>query len=185
MTNIVVPALGESVSEATIARWIKTAGEAVNQDEPIVELETDKVTLEVNATASGTLSELKAQEGDIVNVGDVIAVIGEAGASAAAPAPAATEAAPTPGPTAPETSAPAPAPTHTDDVKISPAAQKIASEKNIDPHQIQGSGKDHMVTKGDVLSFDSSSSAPAPSAPASKTYSRSKASNNLPSRGPL
>src|ERR1700730_158637 len=87
-TEIKVPALGESVTEATVAKWLKKLGESVAVDDPVVELETDKVTLEVNATAAGVLSEIRVPEGANVNVGGVLGTIGD-GAGKAAPAPAA------------------------------------------------------------------------------------------------
>ncbi|PPQ31972.1 dihydrolipoamide succinyltransferase, partial [Rhodoblastus sphagnicola] len=96
-TDVVVPTLGESVSEATIGRWFKKIGDAVKADEPLLELETDKVTLEVNAPAAGTLSEIVAKDGDTVAPGALLGKIGEgSGATASAPvaAPAATPAAP-------------------------------------------------------------------------------------------
>src|SRR3954469_12714886 len=86
MTEIVVPALGESVTEATVAKWLKHPGELVAVDEPVVELETDKVSLEVNATAAGTLSESRANEGATVEVGAVLGVIGDGAAAPAKPA---------------------------------------------------------------------------------------------------
>lgn len=108
-TDIVVPTLGESVSEATVAQWLKKPGEAVAVDEPLVELETDKVTLEVNATAAGVLSEVVAGEGDNVEVGALLGRIGEGSGAAAAPPPAAAEKA-NPEPAAPAAAAPEPAP---------------------------------------------------------------------------
>lgn len=108
-TDIVVPTLGESVSEATVAQWLKKPGEAVAVDEPLVELETDKVTLEVNATAAGVLSEVVAGEGDNVEVGALLGRIGEGEGAAAAPPPAAAEKA-SPEPAAPAAAAPEPAP---------------------------------------------------------------------------
>src|SRR5919205_3360358 len=86
MTEIVVPALGESVTEATVAKWLKHPGEPVAVDEPVVELETDKVSLEVNATAAGTLSEIRASEGATVEVGTVLGVIGDGAAAQPKPA---------------------------------------------------------------------------------------------------
>src|ERR1700742_2567568 len=93
-TQIVVPPMGESVSEATVAKWLKKVGDAVRVDEPLVELETDKVTLEVNATAAGTISEIKAQPGSNVGVGAVLGVIQEGSASVSSPAASATTSAP-------------------------------------------------------------------------------------------
>jgi 2-oxoglutarate dehydrogenase E2 component (dihydrolipoamide succinyltransferase) len=86
-TEIKVPTLGESLSEATVANWLKQPGERVEKDEPVVELETDKVTIEVNAPTAGTLSEIRAQTGAEVEVGAILGVIGEGGAAAAKPAP--------------------------------------------------------------------------------------------------
>ena len=104
-TEIVVPALGESVTEATVAQWLKKPGEAVAVDEPLVELETDKVTLEVNATAAGVLAEIAVAEGENVEVGAILGKIGEGtGAAPAAPAPA------TPAPATPAPAEPAPPP---------------------------------------------------------------------------
>ena len=99
-TPIVVPGLGESVTEATVAKWLKQPGEAVSVDEPLVELETDKVSLEVNATAAGTLSEIRVAEGATVEVGAVLGVIGDGAAAAAKPAPKKAEAASAPNPPA-------------------------------------------------------------------------------------
>jgi 2-oxoglutarate dehydrogenase E2 component (dihydrolipoamide succinyltransferase) len=141
--EILVPTLGESVSEATIAKWFKSAGEPVQADELLVELETDKVTLEVNAPASGVLSEIKVKEGATVGVGALLGLIEEgevkpannnAAAKPAAAAPAKAVAAPV---------AAAPA--------QSPAVRKIVAENNLNPSSIAASGKDGRLTKGDVL----------------------------------
>ena len=156
MTEIRVPALGESVTEATVGRWFKQQGEAVKVDEPLVELETDKVTLEVPAPAAGVLSEMVVKAGDTVAVGALLGQIkdGAAGAAAkpAAASPAATAPAPaaaaapaaTPAPAKPATSAPA-------DASQAPSVRRIAGESGIDPAGVAGSGKDGRVTKGDML----------------------------------
>ncbi|GHE55078.1 dihydrolipoyllysine-residue succinyltransferase component of 2-oxoglutarate dehydrogenase complex [Camelimonas fluminis] len=144
-TEIRVPTLGESVTEATIGRWFKKAGEAVKADEPLCELETDKVTLEVNAPASGVLAEIVAQEGETVAAGALLGAIteGAAGAAPAAPAPKKEEAKAAP---------PAPAPAA---AKVAaengPAVGRIAAESGVDPASVAGSGKDGRVTKGDML----------------------------------
>jgi 2-oxoglutarate dehydrogenase E2 component (dihydrolipoamide succinyltransferase) len=160
-TEIRVPTLGESVSEATIGRWFKKAGQAVKADEPIVELETDKVTLEVNAPTSGVLVEITAKDGETVQPGALLGQIGEGtGAAAAAPAkqPAAAVAArATPVVDIPVVSGETVMPP-------SPAAAKIAADRGIDPAQVEGSGKRGQVLKGDVLNF-SPQAVPAPSAP--------------------
>ena len=143
-TEIRVPTLGESVSEATIGTWYKKAGDAVTADEPIVELETDKVTLEVPAPASGVLSEIVAQEGDTVEVDALLGQIAEG--EGAAPAPAAE---------APkeEALAAAPAPAASgSDMPAAPAAAKMMAENNISSDQVDGTGKRGQVLKGDVIS---------------------------------
>jgi 2-oxoglutarate dehydrogenase E2 component (dihydrolipoamide succinyltransferase) len=164
-TEIRVPALGESVAEATVGRWFKKAGEPVSADEPIAELETDKVTLEVNAPASGVLAEIVAKDGETVSAGALLGQIGDA-ASAAPPK---AEAEPVPPPTAPVSPAPtlAPAPATLSPLAMpaSPAAAKIAADHGLDPVIVAGSGKRAQVLKGDVLDYVAKPSAPAPAVP--------------------
>jgi 2-oxoglutarate dehydrogenase E2 component (dihydrolipoamide succinyltransferase) len=155
-TEILVPTLGESVSEATIGRWFKKPGDAIKADEPLVELETDKVTLEVNAPAAGVLSEIIAKDGDTVSPGAILGRIGE-GAGAAAPAAAPAAATPVVAPVA----APALAPVGAG-APPSPAAAKNAADRGIDVSDIAGSGKRGQVLKGDVLGY----AAAPPAAPA-------------------
>lgn len=152
--EILVPNLGESVSEAIVAKWFKKPGDAIAQDEPLVELETDKVTMEVNAPAAGALKEIKAKEGDKVEVGGLLGLIdvGAAGAKAASPAPKAEASKPAAATPAPQASAQA---------QSGPAARKLMDEKGLKPSDIQGTGKDGRVTKGDVLGAGSK----APQAP--------------------
>lgn len=152
MTEIRVPTLGESVTEATIGRWFKKPGDAVRVDEALAELETDKVTLEVNAPATGVLAEIVAKEGEIVAPGALLGQIVD-GAGAAERAPAAASpatASPTP---APRAAAPAPAssPAPTLTPPPAPAAAKTAKEKGIDLSTVVGSGKRGQVLKEDVL----------------------------------
>jgi len=142
--NIVVPALGESVTEATVAKWMKSVGDPIKVDEPLLELETDKVTLEVFAPAAGTLSEIRVDAGSTVEVGAVLGVIGD-GAAAPAPKPAATEA-----PKAPAKEAAKPAAAAE---PLAPAVRKLIEENNLDAKEIAASGKDGRLTKGDVLAF--------------------------------
>ena len=142
--NIVVPALGESVTEATVAKWMKSVGDPVKVDEPLLELETDKVTLEVFAPAAGTLSEIRVDAGRTVEVGAVLGVIGD-GAAASAPKPAVKEAS-----KAPATEAPKPAAAAE---PLSPAVRKLIEENKLDPAEVPASGKDGRLTKGDVLAF--------------------------------
>ncbi len=144
MVELFVPTLGESVSEATIAKWYKKEGEAVKLDELLVELETDKVTLEVNATAAGILGKIKFVQGDTVHRGDLLAEISEGGVASVSSAPAAKAA---------ETPAKIVAASNLAKVEtiMSPAASKIATENNLSASQINASGKDGRITKGDVL----------------------------------
>ncbi|SBW05284.1 dihydrolipoyltranssuccinase [uncultured Alphaproteobacteria bacterium] len=152
--EIVVPTLGESVVEATVAKWFKQVGEAVQADEPLVELETDKVTVEVNAPASGTLTEIVAAEGAEVEVGALLARIGAAGA-APTPAKPAPAAAPKPAAGADVLAAAVAAagtPAEADD-GLAPAVRKLVAENNLDPKAIPATGKDGRLTKEDVINF--------------------------------
>ena len=140
MADIMTPALGESVTEATVARWTKKAGEAVRKDEILVELETDKVSLEVAAPADGVLEYFAAEEGATVEPGAVLGRLAE-GAAAAAPA-----AAPAPKAEAPKAEAPKPAPAPAAAAPaaaapLAPSAQRIVAENNLDAGSIAGSGK--------------------------------------------
>ena len=163
-TEIRVPTLGESVTEATIGKWFKKPGEAVKADEPLVELETDKVTLEVNAPAAGVLSEIVAKDGETVGVGALLGSI-SAGGAAAAPAPAAKAAEPAKVAEAPKAAAPA-AKALAADTPQAPSVQRLASESGVDPAGVAGSGKDGRVTKGDMLAaIATGASAPAAPAP--------------------
>jgi 2-oxoglutarate dehydrogenase E2 component (dihydrolipoamide succinyltransferase) len=141
--EIRVPALGESVTEATIAKWFKNVGDAVKADEPMVELETDKVTVEVPAPASGKLSSISAAAGTTVNVGALLGAIEEGAAGAAAkPAVAAPAAAPAALKIAEPVKAEAP---------LSPAVRKIVAENKLDPATIPATGRDGRLNKGDVI----------------------------------
>jgi 2-oxoglutarate dehydrogenase E2 component (dihydrolipoamide succinyltransferase) len=179
-TEIRVPTLGESVSEATIGRWFKKPGDPVKADEPIVELETDKVTLEVNAPAGGTLGDILAKDGETVAPGAVLGSIVEGGAAAAAPVAApkaeAPKAAPAAAPAAPtqtsaagygNNSAARPAGQTGGTRENGPAVGRLAAESGIDPARVPASGKDGRVTKGDMLAAIATggASSPAPSAP--------------------
>lgn len=173
-TEIRVPTLGESVSEATIGRWFKKPGDPVKADEPLVELETDKVTLEVNAPASGTLGDILAKDGETVGPGAVLGSITEGGA-AAAPAPK-TDGAPAEAPKAeaPKAAAPkAAAPAATKD--NGPAVARVAAESGVDPSRVAGSGKDGRVTKGDMLAAIATGGAQAP-VPAAPVQARAPSS---------
>jgi len=152
MADIMTPALGESVTEATVARWTKKPGEAVKKDEILVELETDKVSLEVASPSDGVLSEIAANDGETVTPGALLGKVSE-GASAAAPAPQ-----------------PAPAPQAEAPKPLSPSVQRIVTETGLKPETVQGSGKDGRLTKGDALAAlearaNQPEPAPAPAAP--------------------
>jgi 2-oxoglutarate dehydrogenase E2 component (dihydrolipoamide succinyltransferase) len=166
MTDIRVPTLGESVTEATIGRWFKKAGDAVAVDEPLVELETDKVTIEVPAPSAGTLAEITAKDGETVAVGGLLGQIleGAAGATAKPAAAPAKAAPPSPPPAAaapaPAAVAPKAAPV---DAPLAPSVRKISAESGIDAATVPGSGKDGRVTKGDMLAaIEKAASAPTP-----------------------
>ena len=150
MTDVKVPTLGESITEATLGEWLKAPGEAVQADEPIASLETDKVTVEVPAPVAGVMGPQLVKVGDTVQVGGVIATV-EAGGAAAAPAPAA---------------APEPVPAPAGDVEaaaLSPSVRRAILEHHVDPATVQGTGKDGRITKDDVVAAASSkAAAPAP-----------------------
>ncbi len=170
--EIKVPALGESVTEATVSKWLVKAGDTVTIDQPLCELETDKVTVEVNASVAGAVVDLAVEEGATVQVGGLLCHIeaGAAGAAAkAASAPATQPAAAQPAarPAAPQAAAPQPAPAAAgaNIAASGPAVRKLAEEKNVPAAAIQPSGKDGRATKADVMAALSSISAqPAPAA---------------------
>ncbi|MEZ5347205.1 MAG: 2-oxoglutarate dehydrogenase, E2 component, dihydrolipoamide succinyltransferase [Pyrinomonadaceae bacterium] len=174
-TEIVMPQMGESITEGTISKWLKAVGDKVERDEPLLEISTDKVDAEVPSPVAGTLLMINAEEGDTVEVDSVVALIGAEGASAPAPKAAAPAAAAEAEETKPETSS-APAPTtnghdkplsdRTADelrrLRSSPLVRNIAKEHNVDISQIPGSGMSGRVTKKDILSFIDSGAAVKP-----------------------
>ncbi|MBF0677640.1 MAG: 2-oxoglutarate dehydrogenase complex dihydrolipoyllysine-residue succinyltransferase [Devosia sp.] len=162
-TEIRVPTLGESVTEATIGQWFKQVGDAVSADEPIVELETDKVTIEVPAPASGVLEAIAAQPGDTVDVGALLGAIAAGAGAAVAPKAAPKAEAPAAAPAAPAAAPQAAAAT---DRAPAPSAQKLINEKGLDAGAIAGSGKAGQVLKEDVLAALAKTTAPAAAAPA-------------------
>jgi 2-oxoglutarate dehydrogenase E2 component (dihydrolipoamide succinyltransferase) len=190
MADIMTPALGESVSEATVARWTKKVGDTVKRDEVLVELDTDKVSLEVASPADGVLESIDAGEGDTITPGTVLGRVGAAGAAAAPKedkAPAAKPAAaaspageaqpepvkgkappqdkPLPDLTAPDQAPQKGATVPVPDDRLSPAANRVVAEGGLDPKTISGTGKDGRVTKGDALAaLESRANAPAPAA---------------------
>ncbi len=198
-TDIIVPTLGESVTEATVAKWFKAVGDPVAADEALVELETDKVTVEVNAPSGGTLEAISAEEGSEVEVGGVLGSIGEGDgeskpAAAKKEAPAKEEApvkeAPKTEQAPPKSAEPdaatptqeAPRPTDGEGpaAALAPAVRKLVEEHGLDPAQIQGSGKDGRLTKGDVLGFVESRAKGAPAVPAAKEAAKQPESAEAP-----
>jgi 2-oxoglutarate dehydrogenase E2 component (dihydrolipoamide succinyltransferase) len=149
MTDIMTPALGESVTEATVARWTKHPGDLVKRDEILVELETDKVSLEVAAPEDGVLSEIAAQAGDTVVPGQMLGRVGEA--AARTPSKRETVKAEGAGPAAAKPAVVPPPPPARPDLPLSPAVQRIVTENRLDPATIAGGGKDGRITKGDAL----------------------------------
>ena len=162
MTAIKVPPLGESIVEATISRWLKQAGDAIAAGDTLVELETDKITVEVPAVSAGVLTSVAKREGDVVAVGEVLGEMTE-GAGAAVAAKAA-------GSTAPVAAAPAAMPaaaTASGDAKVAPAAGKLAAETGVTLAGVEGSGRGGAITKGDVMAAGTAKAAPpAAAAPA-------------------
>jgi 2-oxoglutarate dehydrogenase E2 component (dihydrolipoamide succinyltransferase) len=146
--EVKVPVLPESVEDATIAGWHKKPGDMIRRDENLVDLETDKVVLEVPAPVDGTIQEIKASEGDTVNSDDVIAIIEEGIVDAPA-----EEAAPAKAEAPADVGAAEPAKGATDAPKLSPSARRVAEEENVDPGSVEGTGRGGRVTKGDVLNF--------------------------------
>ena len=184
-TEVKVPTLGESVTEATVGQWLKKPGEAVAADEPIVSLETDKVAVDVPAPAAGTMGDIVAKEGDTVEVGALLGYVNEGAAASASPAPA-----PAAGPAAKaEAATPAPAasaPAADDDgegegsnLTLSPAVRRLVLEHGLDPSKIKGTGKDGRLTKDDVVAAATAGTAKAAaSAPAAAPAA------DAPSSGP-
>ena len=161
MSSIKVPPLGESIVEATISRWLKNEGDRVAAGDTLVELETDKITVEVPALEAGVLTKRHKGEGDVVNVGDELGEI-SAGAGAAPAAAAPTVAAPVASPAA----VTAPAAAATADVKVSPAAARLATEAGIDTASVAGTGRGGVVSKPDVVAAIAAPAKAAPAAPA-------------------
>ncbi len=159
--DIKVPQMGESVTEGTLANWLVKPGQAVKQDDPIAEIETDKVAIEVPAPAAGVITEQLVKEGETVSIGKIIARLQEGATASAAPAaaPAAKPAAAAPA-TKPQASA-APAAKATD--KVAPSVGRIAAEAGVNPADIPGTAKGGRATKGDALAYVASTPAPAPS----------------------
>ncbi len=175
--EIKVPAMGESVTEATVARWFKKEGDAVKRDEPLLELETDKVTVEVPAPADGAIESIAVKAGDTVQVGARLGAIAE-GKSGNAAAPAAKVEAPKTEAPKPAAPAPTPAAAPKNDAQAMPSARRLAEESGIPTASVAGTGKDGRVTKGDMLNAlearSTKPSAPAASVPAGPRHNAAR-----------
>jgi len=175
--EIKVPAMGESVTEATISKWFKKEGDAVKRDEPLLELETDKVTVEVPSPADGAIESITAKAGATVTVGALLGAIAE-GAAGSAPAPKAAAPKPAEAPKpAPAPAAPAPAAAPKADAPAMPSAARIAAESGVSTASVAGTGKDGRVTKGDMLgalAARAAAPAPAPAAPAGPRHNEAR-----------
>ncbi|WP_327689510.1 2-oxoglutarate dehydrogenase, E2 component, dihydrolipoamide succinyltransferase [Streptomyces tubercidicus] len=208
-TDVVLPALGESVTEGTVTRWLKEVGEEVQADEPLLEVSTDKVDTEIPAPASGTLLEIVVGEDETAEVGAKLAVIGAAGAApaaapapaaaapaaapapeptpapapaAAAPAPAAPAPAPAPAPAAPAPAAAAPAPAAGEGAYVTPLVRKLAAENGVDLATVKGTGVGGRIRKQDVIAAAEAAKAAAPAA-AAPAVSKAPAIEASPLRG--
>ena len=182
-TNVTLPALGESVTEGTVTRWLKQVGDTVAVDEPLLEVSTDKVDTEIPSPAAGVVSEIRVSEDETVEVGAVLAVIGGGAPAASTPAPTPPPAAaqeppapPAPAPAPPRAAAPAPTPaTPTPaaadgDVYVTPIVRKLAKDRNVDLSTVTGTGVGGRIRKQDVLAAATAKEAPAPTpAPAAAT----------------
>jgi 2-oxoglutarate dehydrogenase E2 component (dihydrolipoamide succinyltransferase) len=186
-TDVKVPALGESITEATLGQWLKEPGDAVAADEPIASLETDKVSVEVNAPVAGTLAEQLVGEGDTVAVGAIIARVAEGAAAAAAPVAASTkdaaDAATNPaGPAEtplPKENVHAPSEEHAD-LTLSPAVRRAVLELHVDPSKIHGTGKDGRITKDDVLAAAQAKETSAPAKAGAQTEAKASPAPSKP-----
>ena len=182
MTNeLIVPSLGESVSEATVSKWLKKVGESIKMDDPLVELETDKVTLEVNAPVNGILENIVAPEGTVVFVGKVLGSIGDSGSSEVQQSQPAPQPAFQPS-MASFSSSTAPSSGQAEPI-LSPAARKMAEEAHIQPQDLQGTAPGGRVTKNDVSQFETNRAASAApttsqsSAPSDTAYAMTSVSS--------
>src|SRR5215469_10336516 len=185
--EVKVPQLPESVQDATLVSWHKKAGDAVNRDENLVDIETDKVVLEVPAPVAGVLKEIRVQDGTTVGAGQVLAILeeGAAAKAAAAPAPAPL---PASVPQAPSAVAAPVASAVGGDMPLSPSVRRLVEENKLDPSQIKGSARDGRLTKGDVLDYmanrggaSAPASTPTPSAaPAARPLSGRREDRRVP-----
>jgi 2-oxoglutarate dehydrogenase E2 component (dihydrolipoamide succinyltransferase) len=173
--DVLMPQMGESITEGTLTKWLKKIGDTVARDEPIFEISTDKVDAEIPSPVAGTLTEIKVQEGQTVTVNSVVAVIGGgAAAPAAAAKPAAAPAAPAPAPVAPSAPAPAAAAATGEGLRSSPLVRKIAKENNVDLASVPGTGASGRITKQDIVEHLEGGAAKPSAAPAAAAATTAK-----------
>jgi 2-oxoglutarate dehydrogenase E2 component (dihydrolipoamide succinyltransferase) len=189
MTNIVVPELGESVVEARVSRWLKKEGDRVEIGEPVVELETEKIDLEVNADKGGVITSIKRKEGDDVKIGELLAVLDETAAAAAAPSGNGSGAKPkaTASPAAPAAPSPTPPAAAAADPRATPTAKRIAREHDVNLGAVQGSGASGRVMKQDVQNVIGTPAAPTGGTPKRAPYESKRVpddSKGVPSETP-
>jgi len=176
MAELILPQLGETVTEGTVTRWFKKVGDHVDADEMILEISTDKVDTELPSPVAGVITEIRVQEGETVPVGAILAIVGDAGSApapapaaepAAAPAPApATAPAPQPAPVAASAPATAPVATATEAMVLSPVVRRLIADNNLDVSQVAGTGPGGRITRDDVMTvIDQGIRAPQPAAP--------------------
>jgi 2-oxoglutarate dehydrogenase E2 component (dihydrolipoamide succinyltransferase) len=164
-TDVVMPQMGESIFEGTITKWLKKVGDSVQRDEPLFEISTDKVDAEIPSPAAGTLSEIKVDAGNTVQINTVVAVIGGGAAKASAPAATSAPASTSNAAAAPDATTAAPAASHGERLRSSPLVRKIAKEHQLDLRQVPGTGSSGRITKDDVLQYiDKGGAAKAPAA---------------------
>jgi 2-oxoglutarate dehydrogenase E2 component (dihydrolipoamide succinyltransferase) len=149
--EVLMPQMGESITEGTITKWLKNVGDSVARDEPIFEISTDKVDAEIPSPVAGTLTEIRVQEGSTVTINTVVAVIGGGASAAAAKTPATAASAPAASAGAPAANAPAASATVGETPRSSPLVRKIAAENKVDLHQVPGTGASGRITKADIL----------------------------------
>jgi pyruvate dehydrogenase E2 component (dihydrolipoamide acetyltransferase) len=187
LTDVIMPQMGESIFEGTITKWLKKPGDAVQQDEPLFEISTDKVDAEIPSPAAGVLSEIKVQAGTTVQINTVVAVLSAAGAAAAAPAPSAQPAPPASVPAATEADGETSEAGETETgerVRSSPLVRKIAKENNLDLSKVPGTGSAGRITKEDILGYLAKGGAAAPPKPAAPAPAPSPAPAPAASKPP-
>jgi 2-oxoglutarate dehydrogenase E2 component (dihydrolipoamide succinyltransferase) len=184
-TEVLMPQMGESITEGTITKWLKKVGDTVQRDEPIFEISTDKVDAEIPSPIAGTLSEIKVGEGKTVTINTVVAVIGGAAGKAAPASAAAPAVAPAAATKAASATAPAPSATEGERVRSSPLVRKIAKDNNVDLAQVPGTGSEGRITKTDILGHLEGGAKPAAAAPAASAPAAAKSAAPTPQLGEL